>query len=66
MIFVFYPNALKIASGYRHRSNSLQLMKKLHFGLGQIYLHFWFTSLVLQSGQKSHQFSSSAGFVVSG
>jgi len=64
MIFVFYPNAVKIANGYRQRSNSLQLMKKLHFGLGQMYLHFWFISLVLQIGQKSHQFSSSATFAV--
>jgi hypothetical protein len=39
-------------------------MKKLHFGLGQMYLHFWFTNLVLQIGQKSHQFSSSAIFAV--
>jgi len=41
-------------------------MKKLHFGLGQMYLHFWFTSLVLQIGQKSHQFSRASAFAVIG
>ena len=34
-------------------------MKKLHVGLGQTYLHFKLTILLLQMGQKSHQFDSS-------
>jgi len=41
-------------------------MKKLQLGLGQTYLHFRLTILLLQIGQKSHQFDSSSDSAKSG
>jgi hypothetical protein len=43
--------ASALGAGMDYRSNSLQLMKKLHLELGQMYLHFWLSNLELQIGQ---------------
>lgn len=47
----------------RHESNSVQLMKKRHSGLGHTKRHLWFTICAPQTGQKFHQsFPSSRSF----